>query len=693
MGYVPNNAYLVRMTNAVRQQVEGLATVQWVGIYQPAYRISKELSGMVSEQPALMTVLTFPDAGLGAISAQILELGAKIIAADENRWQGTLRVEATQSMLPAIANVNGVMWIEPWSEPTLLNDVARGIMGIQDTVWATQGLYGSGQIVAIADTGLDVGTTGTGMNDDFEGRIHATFARGRSAANDWSDPHGHGTHVAGSVLGNGRNSNSNPANHDYASSHAGIAPEAEMVFQSTLSDDGSLGGIPNDLTQLFQQAFDSGARIHTNSWGNTSGWGNYSAGAFQADQFVWDHPEMVILFAAGNNGVDANSDGVIDQDSISPPSTAKDVITVGASENLRPSGGLNDQWGTRWPTQYPANPIHDDWISNNFNGMAAFSSRGPVDISRIKPDVVAPGTNILSTRTHQYSAAMDAENGAGAWTLTAPWAITTTNPHAGTYSWATGQYGANLNVSLTSPAIDIRTGADTIAYFTRYSFGAGESGTVEYWNGTTWGACDSLSGIQAAWVHRSCSLPNNWNATQKLNFRIRFRLQSDATVTGTGWSVDDILITPRGWGFDTNASAPDPNYFYMGGTSMATPLVAGATALIREFYTDHGHTPSAALVRASLINGAIDPSPGQYGTGATQEIGTRPNSVSGWGRVNLQESLFPTSPTNFLYQDVANADGLNTNGTRTFRYQVRNAGVPLRGDVGLVRFSNLAFGR
>ena len=51
---------------------------------------------------------------------------------------------------------------------------------------------------------------------------------------------------------------------------------------------------------------------------------------------------------------------------------------------------------------------------------------------------------------------------------------------------------------------------------------------------------------------------------------------------------------------------------------MATPLTAGAAALVRQFYTDSPQSianPSAALIKATIINGATDMNPGQYGTG------------------------------------------------------------------------------
>ncbi len=53
-------------------------------------------------------------------------------------------------------------------------------------------------------------------------------------------------------------------------------------------------------------------------------------------------------------------------------------------------------------------PISNDPISDNPNGVAAFSSRGPTDDGRIKPEIVAPGTNIISTRSHMPNASYSA---------------------------------------------------------------------------------------------------------------------------------------------------------------------------------------------------------------------------------------------------------------------------------------------
>ena len=81
----------------------------------------------------------------------------------------------------------------------------------------------------------------------------------------------------------------------------------------------------------------------------------------------------------------------------------------------------------------------------------------------------------------------------------------------------------------------------------------------------------------------------------------------------------------------------NPNYVYSGGTSMAAPLVAGMAALVRQWLALQGiTTPSAAAIKAMLLNTTYDMSPGQYGLGAPQEIPfARPNNVAGWGRADL----------------------------------------------------------
>jgi hypothetical protein len=83
-------------------------------------------------------------------------------------------------------------------------------------------------------------------------------------------------------------------------------------------------------------------------------------------------------------------------------------------------------------------------------------------------------------------------------------------------------------------------------------------------------------------------------------------------------------------------------YCWSGGTSMSTPLVAGAAALVRQHLVDQrqhfeaGVKPSGALIKAFLVNGAVSMN-GQF----ANEIPAGPNPVAGFGRVNLGETLVP----------------------------------------------------
>jgi serine protease AprX len=167
---------------------------------------------------------------------------------------------------------------------------------------------------------------------------------------------------------------------------------------------GYFSRLPVDLNDLFIKPYQNdNARVHTNSWGAPVA-GAYNANSEEVDEFVYNHRDFVICFAAGNEGVDLDGNGTIDAKSIGSPGTAKNCITVGASESYRPNkvtsyGDGKPRYGNPWPIDFPVPPIEDDLWASNVNGMAAFSSRGPAQGNRIKPDVVAPGTAILSTHS------------------------------------------------------------------------------------------------------------------------------------------------------------------------------------------------------------------------------------------------------------------------------------------------------
>ena len=307
-------------------------------------------------------------------------------------------VIAETSAIVWMAMQESIEWIETKPYFRVNNDVAATIIHTDDVQNTTMmngakagwsGVDGTGIVVTVGDTGLDNGVNNSNMHPDFRDHIKGIYSFPLPpSACTWTAPnnpgpcddtaeddHGHGTHVAGSVLGDG----------SIWPNVQGMAPEAQLLVHS-LEYNGGLGGIPNDLGDMFDMAVSNGSRVHTNSWGSSVA-GYYTTSSMQSDLSALEHDHLVIMFAAANEGTDADSDGEIDLDSMGAPATAKNVISIGASENLR-----SNATGS-WPVS----------ASNNISGMAVFSSRGPTDDGRLKPDFSAPGTNILSTRSRSSS--------------------------------------------------------------------------------------------------------------------------------------------------------------------------------------------------------------------------------------------------------------------------------------------------
>ncbi len=698
-GYIPDNAFIARMDAETAGVIETFTFVRWVGLYHPAYRLDQSLAdlsaSLENEAPSAITVETLPDVDLQSLAAQIEALGGTVEGTAANEFSGYVAVQIAPRQLAALANLDGVIWIESDLPAEIANDAGGGVMNA-DSIRSTLHLYGGtggvgggAQIVGVSDTGLDTGSLGS-LHPDLLGRVVNTYCVGRPSPCDWSDFNGHGTHVAGSVLGNGTASGSNPSAHQYAGAYAGLAPEAEVVFQSLYNQWGQLI-FPTDIGQLFQDAYTDGARIHTNSWGGPCGtpqaiaYGCYHTRSQQADQAMWNHKDMLVLFAAGNEGEDTDKNGVIDADSVGWPGTAKNVLTVGASENNRP--GISAQWGSSY-----GNPITSDPEANNPAGLAAFSSRGPTDDGRIKPDVVAPGTFIASLRTRQYlfNDTMEGDTSGyivgalGGGTGATPWQLITDQPHSGTHYWketVSGTFTQGAMSALFTAPMNIwpSGGHFDVQFWHKFSLSANDHLAVLVMDpatGAYTGILLNASGVQNSYSLVQITLSATGFQTPPEQVRLGFAIQSGG-VSNSQWWVDDVRVDGSDWGTLSNwglvqpGSAEDDAYVFMGGTSMATPLTAGAAALAREWLTTmRGFAnPSAALMKAVMINGALDISPGQYGTGATREIpAQRPNNVAGWGRVDLVGSLNPASPRQIWLED--NTAGLSTGGSATYQLTI-----------------------
>ncbi|MGE5601980.1 MAG: S8 family serine peptidase, partial [Nitrososphaerales archaeon] len=452
----PPNGYVIAMDDSAYQFVAQAPYVDRVRHYGLKHRLSPDLPagqddspviarGIMEREPAAdfraprgvervpnaFTVRFFQPDDLTAALGPIRELGG---TPSEPTPGGTVitvsfdpQTEDLSRRVEQLAVLHGVRAVEPYVLRQLRNNVAPSLMGTQE-VQDPSGLNlsGRGEIVGMADSGLDTGVPNT-IHPDFAGRIANLYSW--PVSTEWSSMvtnvggddgpadtrSGHGTHTAGSILGNGTVW---ATLGQQGAAVRGLAYQATLVFQAveqTLKwtdayrqayyrqyhrypPDYGLAGLPADLKVVFEQAYDAGARIHSDSWGGGP-FGAYDDYAEAVDRFMWDHKDFLVLIAAGNDGTDDNRDGIIDQGSVTPPGTAKNCITVGAAESVRPQGGYQRPWGSLWPDNYPVPPLSTDMPSDNGNDIAAFSSRGPTRDGRVKPDLLAPGTNVLSTRS------------------------------------------------------------------------------------------------------------------------------------------------------------------------------------------------------------------------------------------------------------------------------------------------------
>lgn len=394
--YLPDNALLLEVPDALRNRLGAWPHAAWSGEYRPVYKIQPLLAGLARQHPDLavpVTIQTFAPEDARALSQQLAAQGASDIRATAAKRWGLVRAVLPAQAALELAARPEVQWIEHHETPRFLNDFARTNNHLNvDTAREAHGLDGTGQIVAVADTGLDTGNTNT-LHPDFSGRLLQVFDTGRLT--NWSDTFYHGTHVMGSLVGTGAASDGQ---------YKGAAPGARLVFQSVMTAASTLN-LPDDLNEFYEPPYAVGARVHSDSWGSAVA-GEYSSDAMTSDEFIWDHPGLLVAYAAGNEGIDYDRNGVVDSTSLDAPASAKNVLAVGASENERPSGsgGMTARtYGSAWPLDYRVAPISTDLISSSPDGgpqgMAAFSSRGPAADGRTKPDIVAPGTDILSVRS------------------------------------------------------------------------------------------------------------------------------------------------------------------------------------------------------------------------------------------------------------------------------------------------------
>ena len=360
---VPDDAVVIRVDssrdNEIVEEINKLPNVRWAGELPIAWRVASELIPLSARAGLLVDLDVTPAPDLDSDELAELSLDLQLVSG-ETGPRGICDAYLCQprsvdaAWIPILAMDGRILHIDSASQIVVHNSNARSISGISGALIKSGGaLDGSGEVLAISDTGLDAD------QGDFTNRIRGIYDQFGPDNSNADMNSGHGTHVTATLLGDGSGD----------STTMGMVPAATFHFYQLEADSSGVLARWGSLYEMFSHSWQNSARIQTNSWGNENLVGEYSSDSRSTDSFLVDYPRFLVLFSAGDLG----SSGA---NSVTPPGTAKNVLTVGAS--------TTGAYG-----------------STAEGSIAGSSSRGTTLDGRIKPDLVAPGVMICSARAEE----------------------------------------------------------------------------------------------------------------------------------------------------------------------------------------------------------------------------------------------------------------------------------------------------
>jgi hypothetical protein len=413
VSYIPQNAYLVYGDAGAIGRVQALAAqaphIQWEGSYLDDYKIhpaARPVDAKGNPRPIgteWFAIQMMADAEANAKTMQLLD-GLKL-EPFQRRYAALHYLNVAGRFgaadLARIAAQPDVVSILPYFKPKKLDErqdqiVAGNLSGnapdgpgylawLESKGFTQAQFEASGFAVDISDSGIDDGTTtpnhfglyANGQISSANSRVIYNRLEGTpNAPSTLKGCDGHGT-LNAHIVGGFDNSSGFPF-EDSSGYHYGLGVCPFVRLGSSVIFDPDNFTSP-DYPTLQSAAHRSGARISNNSWGGADGVYDadaqtYDALARDADAATAGNQEMVIVFAAGNDGENGGH-------TITSPATAKNVISVGAAQGVQALGGV-DICG--WSDAYSADA----------NEVFSYSSRGPCDDGRHKPDIMAPGSRI-----------------------------------------------------------------------------------------------------------------------------------------------------------------------------------------------------------------------------------------------------------------------------------------------------------
>lgn len=361
----------------VRLPLDRLEDAKKTGIalepYPAAGRLAPGLNEKKGTGQVEVLVTLFYSSERETVARRVGELGGEVAGGMDGSGR-VLRLRIPGRALDDLAALPEVVYVEPVPEYRFYNERARDLTGVTPLQAGgflsleDMGLSGVGQIIGLADSGIDTGST-EDIHPDLQsipGQMpKVAMLKSWAGAATARDLNGHGTHMAATVAGTGAASQGR---------FKGIAPGASIYFQGLLDARGELVP-PPDLATLFEPAYAAGVRVHINGWGGETG--GYYGTASQIDRFVRRCPDFLTVFSAGNGGPAAGA--------LTPEAYSKNGLAVGASQSPHPL----------------FNPDQKD-----AGAIASFSSRGPTPDGRIKPEIYAPGS-LISARSRMADLSPD----------------------------------------------------------------------------------------------------------------------------------------------------------------------------------------------------------------------------------------------------------------------------------------------
>ena len=346
IAFIPRNALLIEATPTTVRRLLATDDVSAAVAYEPTDKMPVGLTG------GRVTVIPLAESDREVLADFIAANGGTVETPGPSR-HGSFRAEVSDELLQKLALRGDVRWIERHVRPQVANNYATVDTGVQ-SVWNAHGLTGRGQVIATADSGLDTGDMNT-MHADLAKHIVRVVNLGGYTYGDYN---GHGTHTAGTLAGDGTLS---------SGKYRGVAWEAKLVVQTCGDKSGGLGihfNYAETYDDIYAGGIADGAYIHSDSWGSDTQ-GAYNEMCVGLDDVQWCCPELLVVASSGNAGSGRQTVG--------SPAAAKNVLAVGN--------------------------VYSSRSTANKGTIYSQSSRGPCADGRIKPDIAAPGVNIVSAKS------------------------------------------------------------------------------------------------------------------------------------------------------------------------------------------------------------------------------------------------------------------------------------------------------